>query len=60
MYDLVIEVSADGITGTYSLAKYVYRVTESDETSALDKALVKAFYTYTAYANIYYGVMHNN
>lgn len=61
MYDLVIEITADGKVGTYSLAKYVFNVVNGDDAKYTDLArqLVKAFYTYTMYANIYYGVVNN-
>ena len=58
MYDCVIEVTENGNTGTYSLEKYVFNTLNNAGVGELDKALVKAFYNYTMYANLYYGVMN--
>ena len=52
LYDTVIVISGDGISGTYSLAEYASYIASSDASDA-DRALVAAFFTYCAYADAY-------
>lgn len=58
LFDKVIEVKADGVSGTYCLAEYAAYIATSSE-SLDDKALVSAFYTYCAYADAYADVAMN-